>query len=92
MKVLLVVGLFFITLVQKVALAFDLPNHYYSRVVKNARDPLLLSRCLDRQTRMYYSEGFTAVQDNGKCEMVYCNLEKYKLNVKGWVIEKKLCY
>lgn len=89
MKVSLVFGLFFITLLQKVALAFDIPDHYYSRVVKNARDRLLLSRCMDRQTGMYYSEGYTPVQDNGKCEMVFCDLERYKLNVKGYVIIKK---
>lgn len=83
MRLSVVIGLCLLSLIQKVALALDLPNHYYDRVVKNARDPLLLSRCMDRQTRMYYRDGFTPVQDNGKCEMVYCDLNKYKLNVKG---------
>lgn len=85
MKVWIIFGLFLITLLQKVVLAFDFPNHYYSRVVKNARDPLLLNRCMDRQTRMYYSEGYTPVQDNEKCEMIFCDLERYKLSVKGSV-------
>uniref|UniRef100_A0A336MIC8 CSON000268 protein n=1 Tax=Culicoides sonorensis TaxID=179676 RepID=A0A336MIC8_CULSO len=83
MKLRLVFVLVLVGLIQRYVKAVDLPNHYYSRVVKNARDPLLSNRCLDRHTKIMYRDGFTSMNEDGKCEMIYCDLERYKLSVKG---------